>query len=197
MQLKDARSLPPQAQQAIRKRAVMAVIENQRSQGEVAQEFGVTRTAVNQWVQRYRRGGEIALKACKQGRREHPTLQRSQVMTITRLIRDYSPEQLQLSFTLWRRQAVSQLIEQYWGITLSQTTIGRYLRHWGLSPQKPAKRAREQCPLTLQQWLDYEYPAVAQRAQQEGAEIHWGERGGYVQTIKLELVGQRWGKRQL
>ena len=39
MQLKDARSLPPQAQQAIRKRAVMAVIENKRSQGKVAQEW--------------------------------------------------------------------------------------------------------------------------------------------------------------
>jgi predicted transcriptional regulator len=77
MQLKDARSLPPQAQQAIRKRAVKAVIENKHSQGEVAQELGVTRTAVNQWMQRYRRGGETALKACQQGRREHPTLARS------------------------------------------------------------------------------------------------------------------------
>ncbi len=37
--------------------AVMAVIENKRSQVEVAQEFGVTRTAVNQWVQRYRTVG--------------------------------------------------------------------------------------------------------------------------------------------
>ncbi|QDZ39116.1 IS630 family transposase [Euhalothece natronophila Z-M001] len=178
MQLKDARSLPPQAQQAIRKRAVMAVIENKRSQGEVAQEFGVTRTAVNQWVQRYRRGGETALKACKQGRREHPTLARSQVTTITRLIRDYSPEQLQLPFTLWTRQAVSQLIEQCWGITLSQTTIGRYLRRWGLSPQKPAKCAREQCPHQLQHWLTHEYPAIHKRAQQEGAEIHWGDEMG-------------------
>ncbi|QDZ38962.1 helix-turn-helix domain-containing protein [Euhalothece natronophila Z-M001] len=77
MQLKDTRSLPPQAQQEIRKRAVMAVIEKERPQGEVAQDFGVTRTAVNQWVQRYRQGGEAALKACKQGRREHPSLARS------------------------------------------------------------------------------------------------------------------------
>jgi hypothetical protein len=57
MQLKDASPLPPQAQQAIRKRAVIAVIEKKRSQGEVAQEFGVTPTAVNQWVQQ--EGGEI------------------------------------------------------------------------------------------------------------------------------------------
>jgi len=55
MKLKDARSLPPKAQQALRFRAVMAVLEQGRSQGQVATEFGVTRTAINQWVQRYPR----------------------------------------------------------------------------------------------------------------------------------------------
>ncbi|WP_390622263.1 winged helix-turn-helix domain-containing protein [Euhalothece natronophila] len=81
-------------------------------------------------------------------------------------------------------------------MTLSQTTIGRYLRRWGLSPQKPAKRAREQCPLTLQQWLNYQYPSLRQRAQQEGAEIHWGDEMGLRSDHQAE-VGQRWGKRQL
>jgi len=138
MNLKDARSLPPEAQQALRFRAVMAVLEQGRSQGQVATEFGVTRTAINQRVQRYRTHGETALLADKQGRPCHPSLKPSQVTTITCLIRDYSPEQLQLPFSLWTREAVSQLIEQRWEITLSQSTVGRYLRDWGLSPQKPA-----------------------------------------------------------
>jgi len=138
MKLKDARSLPPEAQQALRFRAVMAVPRQGRSQGEVATEFGVTRTAINQWVQRYRAHGETALVADKQGRPCHPSLKPSQMTKITRLIRDYSPDRLQLPFTLWTREAVSQLIEQRWEISLSQTTVGRYLRRWGLSPQKPA-----------------------------------------------------------
>jgi transposase len=178
MKLKDARSLPPEAQQALRFRAVMAVLEQGRSQGQVATEFGVTRTAINQWVQRYRTHGETALLADKQGRPCHPSLKRSQSAIITSLIRDYSPDQLQLPFSLWTREAVSQLIEQRWGITLSQSTVGRYLRSWGLSPQKPAKRAREQCPLQLQSWLSDRYPAIRKRAQQEGAEIHWGDEMG-------------------
>ena len=55
MNLEDARKLSPQAQQALRQRAVAAVVDGGRSQGELAQEFGVTRTAVNQWVQPYPR----------------------------------------------------------------------------------------------------------------------------------------------
>jgi len=107
MKLKDARSLPPQAQQALRFRAVIAVVEQGHSQGEVATEFGVTRTAINQWVQRYRSHGETALTANQQGRPCHPSLQRSQVATITSLIRDYGPEQFQLPFSLWTREAIS------------------------------------------------------------------------------------------
>lgn len=203
MNLKDARSLSPKAQQAIRLRAVHAVVEQKRSQGKVAQEFGVTREAVN-GIQRYRRYGEKALMASKQGRAPHPTLQRDRVQTITRLIRDYSPEQLQLPFPLWTREAVSRLIQQRWGLTLSPTTVGRYLRRWGLSPQKPAKRAREQCPLQLQQWFHEQYPQIRQRARQEGAQIHWGDEMGLRsdhqsgtcwssvgETPVVEVTGQR------
>ena len=53
--IEDTRKLSTQAQQALRQRAVAAVVDGERSQGELAQEFGVTRTAVNQWVQPYPR----------------------------------------------------------------------------------------------------------------------------------------------
>ena len=41
MNLEDARKLSPQAQQALRQRAVASVVDGERSQGELAQEFGV------------------------------------------------------------------------------------------------------------------------------------------------------------
>ena len=144
MELEDARSLSPQAQQALRKRAVLAVVEQGRTQGKVAQQLGVTRTAVNQWVQHYRAQGETALAARKQGRPAHPQLLPEQVSELTRLIRDCSPEQLGLAYVLWTREAVGELIQQQCGLQLSRQAVGNYLRAWGLSPQKPAKRAREQ-----------------------------------------------------
>ncbi|TDC59439.1 hypothetical protein E1258_17910 [Micromonospora sp. KC207] len=37
---------------------------------------------------------------------------------------------------------VRQLVRDWLGIGLSLVTIGKYLRSWGLSPQKPIRRVR-------------------------------------------------------
>ncbi|PSP29294.1 MAG: hypothetical protein BRC59_09355, partial [Cyanobacteria bacterium SW_4_48_29] len=66
---------------------------------------------------------------------------------LTQLIRDYAPEQLQLPYPLWTLEAVAELIRQQCGQQLSRQAVSNYLHAWGRSPQKPAKRAREQCPL--------------------------------------------------
>jgi len=107
MELADTRSLSPQTQQALRQRAVAAVVEQGQSQQQVARELGVARATVNRWVQRYRARGEPALAARKQGRPPHPRLERAQV---AQLIRDYAPEQLQLPYPLWTLEAVAALI---------------------------------------------------------------------------------------
>ena len=53
--------------------------------------------------------------------------------------------------------------------------VGKSLARWGLTLQKPVKRAYEQCPEAVEKWLHETYPAIAQRAKAEGAEIHWGD----------------------
>ncbi len=50
------------------------------------------------------------------------------------------------------------------------------------SPQKPIRRAYEQRPEAVRQWLDEEYPAIAKRAREEGAEIHWSDETAVVNT---------------
>lgn len=56
-------------------------------------------------------------------------------------------------------------------------TKGLYLARWGLTPQKPMKKAYEQSPAAVKKWLDEDYPAIAARAKAEGAEIHWARAG--------------------
>jgi transposase len=63
-------------------------------------------------------------------------------------------------------------------VELAITTTGDYLRSWGYTPQKPKKRAYEQNPKKVQQWLNEEYPAIKEKAKQEKAEIHWGDETG-------------------
>ena len=109
-------------------------------------------------------------------------LSAAQEEAIQRLIIDKRPEQLKMQFSLWSRAAVGQLIEQEFGIRLQVRSIGKYLARWGFTPQKPIRRAYEQRPEAVQQWLQQEYPAIAERARREGAEIHWGDETALVNT---------------
>ena len=56
--------------------------------------------------------------------------------------------------------------------------VSNYLNMWGFSPQKPIRRAYERNDQRVRIWLEKEYPAIAARARQEKAEIHWGDETG-------------------
>ena len=93
-------------------------------------------------------------------------------------ITDKCPEQLKLAFVLWTRQAVQVLIKQNYSVDLTLQAVGKYLKRWGFSPQKPIRRAYERNDERVRVWLQNEYPAIASKAKKENAEIHWGDETG-------------------
>lgn len=205
MRTRDARSLPGAVQESLRFRVIRAVQEG-RTQQDAADRFGVSRVAVNQWLQRWREGGAEALKARRRGRPPETQLNSRQTETTIRLIVGRCPDQLRLPFALWTREAVQQLLEKKFGVELSVWTVGRYLKRWGLTPQKPLHRAFEQDPEAVRRWLQEEYPDIRRRGKREGAEIHWGDETGlrsdhYAgrsyglrgQTPVIPGTGQRFG----
>ncbi len=64
----------------------------------------------------------------------------------------------------------------------ADTHGGTLLKRWGFTPQKPIRRAYEQRPEAVKQWLNEQYPDIAKRARTEGGEIHWGDETGLVNT---------------
>lgn len=178
MKTTDVRRLSISAQETIRIKAVAAVMGGMR-QVAAAKLFGVTRQAIGRWVRAFRRGGEAALKARKEGRpKGSGKLHGRQAATIVKLITDKDPRQLKLPFYLWTQDAVRGLIQRRFGIVLSRSQIARYLKAWGLTPQKPVRRAYEQDPVKVAQWLREEYPAIRARAKREKADIYWGDEMG-------------------
>lgn len=77
---------------------------------------------------------------------------------------------------------MGQLIARAFKIVLSVRGVGKYLKRWGFTPQKPIKKAYEQCPKAMKKWMDEDYPAIAERAKTEGGEIHWGDETALVNT---------------
>ncbi|NJR53703.1 MAG: IS630 family transposase, partial [Acaryochloris sp. CRU_2_0] len=191
MKLKDARHLSADAQEALRYRVVNA-IENGMSKSEAARFFSVSRTAVHHWTKVVNEQGAKALKAKKRGRRFSSRLAPHQAATTVRLITKKCPDQLGLPFALWTRESVAQLLEQRYGVSVSVWTVGRYLKRWGLTPQKPLRRAYEQDPKALKQWLESDYPAIVKLAKQQGAQIHWGDEMGLRSD---DQTGRSYGKR--
>lgn len=173
----DARSLPSAAQEALRLRAVEAV-RGGMSQTTAAGVFGIARGTLNQWVQQARRGGLEALRAQPRGRPPRPRLTGPQEARVVGAIVGKCPDQLRLPFALWTREAVRDLVARRCGVQVSVWTIGRWLKRWGLTPQKPLRRAFEQDPAAVRRWLAEEYPAIRAAAKRAGAVIHWGDEMG-------------------
>ena len=71
---------------------------------------------------------------------------------------------------------------------MALSTIGRYLRSWGFSPQKPVRRAYEQNRAQVQYWLQTKYPAIKQQAKEAGA-TGWMAKPFEPQRM-LDIVGQ-------
>ena len=132
----------------------------------------------------YEAGGMAALKPKERGKKsgEGRSLTPEQEAHIRKLIADQRPEQLKMDFALWTRAAVGELITREFKIVLSVRGVGKYLKRWGFTPQKPIKKAYEQCPEAVKTWMDEDYPAIAERAKAEGGEIHWGDETALVNT---------------
>ena len=191
VKVKDARSISPAGQEALRKRAVQAELSGLK-QTAAARTFGLARGTVARWMSQYRQGGEAALDRRSQGRPPESRLTGEKEAVIVNLIESDCPDQLGLPGALWTREAVGALIKKRLGLSLSVWTVGRYLRRWGFTPQKPARRAYQQNPEAVRHWLEVEYPEVCKQARAEGAEIHWGDEMGVRSDHQ---AGSTWGRK--
>lgn len=202
----DARKLDG-ATQAHLRRLVVKALRGGMKQTVAAKQFAVSLRAVNKWAALDKAGGLRALQPKRRGRRAgEGRLDGTQSGRIRALIVGKLPDQLKLPFYLWTRAAVASLIEREFGVTVSLTTVGRYLKAWGMSPQKPVRRAYERNDAAIQHWLVAEYPALVATAKREGATIYWGDEMGlrsdhvtgtsYAplgQTPVVRATGQRFG----
>ena len=183
MDKEDGRRLSRQAQYERRKQAVrlhkrgMAIMD-------IAAALSMGHVTVRSAIKAATADGLTALAPKPTGRRvgSQRRLTAEQELHIQRQICKSRPEQLKLEFALWSRAAVLQLVKQEYGIELPIRTMGEYLKRWGFTPQKPITKAYEQRPEAVKKWLDDEYPGIAHKAKAQGAEIHWGDETGVVNT---------------
>ena len=145
---------------------------------EAADIFELSKSAVDKIWTRYCQKGSKGMVSKKRGVQGGKKINGKQSAEIRMLIKDKLPDQLKLSYGLWTREAVQQLILDRFGIELSRWQVGRYLKSWGYTPQKPISKAFEQKPEKVKEWLETEYPAIKKRAAKEDAVIYFADETG-------------------
>ncbi len=80
-------------------------------------------------------------------------------------------------------QAIQLLIKKRFQIDIKRRTLCNYLKAWGFRVQRPAKRAIQQDPKAVADWLENQYLAIERKAKSENVQIPVG-------TLFPENMGQ-------
>lgn len=174
---RDGRALSHATLAEIRQRAVERVVRDGESPEVVIKALGFHRSVIYEWLGRFRNGGMAALEAQPVPGRPSK-LGPKEMQRLVRLITSKNPLQLRFPFALWTRSMIQELIWREFGVSLSESAVGRMLRRLGLSPQRPLFRAYQQDPEAVQRWREEDYPAIQKLAKQEDAVIYFGDEAG-------------------
>src|SRR6202048_2147781 len=133
---------------------------------------------------------------------DHKTLEAMRIRAVRSVHEGESPEvvartlrvtsRAKFEFALWTREMVAVLIERKYRIKLAPNSVGRLLAQLGITCQKPLHRALECDEALVQKWLKTEYPKIKKMAQEQGAEIYFGD----AEHIRSDHhAGRSWGKK--
>jgi len=164
---------------------------DKKRQVDVANDLKISRKSIYLWCKSYREYGMSSLDNKDHGRPKSTItkLKPYQCANIVRMITDRNPEQLKFPFALWDRKAVQKLIKYKFDIDLSIWTVGRYLKKWGFTPQRPLAKSFEKDPKRVTKFLKEEFPLIKKRSIEENGEIHFLDEMGLKNNIHHYIRG--------
>ena len=128
------------------------------SQQDIAEALGVTKGAVSQWVSAAEASGPQALLA-QPHTGAPPRMGQAQEQALVDCLLQ-GAEAHGFRGARWTCTRVGVLIEMKFGIHYHPAHVSRLLRALDWTPQKPARRARQQDPALLEQWRSQKWPRL-------------------------------------
>lgn len=119
-----------------------------KSGKEIEELVGVRQNRISEIWTAYQREGEASLERKKYGRKPgtHMLLEAWEQAGIRKAVVEKTPEDFGIPGKLWTLGRTRQYIQKQYQKDVSERGLSKYMKRWGLSCQRPAKRARKQDP---------------------------------------------------
>jgi transposase len=188
--LLDARKIPDEAMNYLRRIAVRAVVEKRQSPELIAEIFGISRSSIYEWLRWYRDGGENALDT-QSAPGAIPVILPHMDQWLKHTILNSTPADHGYDTVRWTLKILVDLLQQRFGIWVSDSTVALHLHRMKLSCQVPCYRAQEQDPDQVDDFLDHKFPMIEKVAEKIGADIGFEDEAG---VGVMTRSGRTWGE---
>jgi len=186
----DARKIPDEVMNYLRRIAVQAVEEKHYSPEVAADFLNISRSSIYDWIHKYREEGEDALDTKKAPGAplvitpEMDEWLRQTVLTST-------PEAHGYDTVLWTLEIMVDLLKKQFGVWVSDSIVALHLHEMKLSSQVPCYQARQQDPQKVEDFINQKFPLIQRVAERMGADIAFEDEGGIG---ILTRSGRTWGE---
>lgn len=153
----------PRDHEAMEKRRLKAgkLFAQGKGPSEVARLLQVRRQSAHEWQQRWRDGGEAALRSKGAAGPKHKLSAAQQSELAAALVE--GPEAHGHATAVWTLPRVAKLIEQRTGQRYHPGHVWRLLRSLGFSCQQPTRRAIERDEAAIAHWKKVAWPRLKKK----------------------------------
>lgn len=115
---------------------------------EIEELTGVRQNRASEIWTAYQREGEASLERKKYGRKpgSHMVLSKEEQENIRTAVAEKTREDYGITGKLWTLGRTREYIQKQYHKAINERTLSDYMKRWGMSCQRPAKRARKQNP---------------------------------------------------
>ena len=147
MEYIDLRKVGKEGLKEIR-RQVVRLKKMGKTGKEIEELTGVRQNRASEIWTAYQREGESSLERKKYGRKSgsHMVLTEEEQRKIRKTVEEKIPEDFGITGKLWTLGRTREYIEKQFQKTINERTLSDYMKRWGMSCQRPAKRAGKQNP---------------------------------------------------
>jgi transposase len=188
--MSDARKIPDDVMDYIRRIAVHAVVDQHESPERIAAIFHIHRSAIYKWLKWFHRDGDQALDTRK-APGASPIITPKIDRWLKRTILHSTPADHGYDTELWTLNIIAGLVKSKFGVQVYESTIANHLHRLKLSCQVPQYRSDRYDPREVEFYLTKKWPTIQKVAAKLGADIFFEDEAG---VGIMTRSGRTWGE---